>query len=155
MGNIFEALRELAEKEEEEIRAQINAGQAPSCPINPCLHPDVLESKTLDDFEGDCVGAIKMVISGLREGSNGNGMYKKTVIHAVAIKPIGKKVNRNWLKRQPRELLCIAPRNQRKGFGVAGRAGEEITCKQCKNLIERYQLNLCCDEELNRLIDCY
>lgn len=154
MGSIFDALRTLVEKEDEKMLAEINSGLAPSCPINP--QPSIIAQKTFEDFDGDCAGAIKMVLSGVQENSGCNGMYKKTVIHAITIKPINKKVNRSWLRRKPREFLCTPARSsRRKGFGTSGHAGREITCTQCKSLLSRYGLSLCTDKALNKLIDSY
>lgn len=112
------------------------------------IHPHIITEKSLEDFDGDCAAATKVVCP------SGDKNSQRVVVHAIAIKPINKKINRSWLRRQPRKFLCTPPRSQRMG-SAKGRIGAEITCKQCKSLIARYELSLCSDKELDKLIDSH
>lgn len=108
----------------------------------------------LSDFDGDFVAAYKIVISGLQPNSNGSGMNRATVIHGYSIKAI----DNGRYKRQPKQFLCVQPKNS---FGVTSRLypeGDphgEITCPKCYTFIKRHGLSQCRDPKIADLIDSY
>lgn len=93
-----------------------------------------------------CIG-YKDVLSGLSEGSDGNGMNKATVYHVTLMD----KLNLGKLKRNANDFLCTAPTgNNGKDWSVSRekavyhcdgdgyRYTPKPTCKKCLKLLERF-----------------
>jgi hypothetical protein len=152
---IADWIKELADEENAKILRAMNNYEYPSSPIDPdktlrqIAETERLNSLTLDSFEGDYTAAIKMRLSGLSERSHGNGMDKRTVIHAIAIKPI----SRSRFTRLPRQFVCGA--KSAREYGVGERVGCTVTCEKCNDLIQRHNLKPCNDKDLGRFIDSY
>ena len=142
----------IAEEDAKELEA-MNNHEYPSCSINPVAKlQEIYEQKnqkTLSDFTGDYTSAIKMRLSGLSEKSAGNGVDKRTVIHAIAITQISK----SRFTRQPRQFLCTT--KGAKEYGVGERVGDKVDCQRCKSIIQLHGLSVCNDEDLGRLINSY
>ena len=109
----------------------------------PRIRPEI------DEFPEDEAACRKLNLSGLSENSNGNGMKRNTVFHAIVLHPIDK----GRLKRTRYQFLCGA--SKRRSFGYDGRAENEVSCPKCKTAIERYGLSVCRDSRVNELISCY
>lgn len=74
-------------------------------------------------------GAYKIVLAGLRENSRGDGLNRRSVVHAMLYVDL----KRGRLQRKAGQLLCG---NNGGSFGIGMHDGE-ITCPGCKKIIER------------------
>lgn len=152
---IANLIKQIIDQEDAKTLSAISAHQYPSCPINPerqiaeQKEQERLNQQTLDDFTGDYAVAYKMRLSGLSEKSAGNGCDRRTVLHAIAIKPLSK----SRLSRQPYQFICGT--KGAKEYGRSSAIGCEVCCPKCRELIERHNLSACNDKELGRLIDSY
>lgn len=109
---------------------------------------DTTDDRSLSDFEGDVTPGFKIRLSGLSERSDGTGMNRSSVYHAIAIKPIKK----GRLSRSPGEFLCSRAGAK---FGHRAVPGGKIDCDDCHQKIIRYSLSLCRDEAIGRFVDRY
>lgn len=115
----------------------------------PYEEPAPVARPKLEEFPEDVAACQKLNLSGLTENSNGNGMKRNTVYHAIALNPIDK----GRLKRNRYDFLCGA--SKQRSFGYAGRAASDVSCPKCKAAIDRYGLSVCRDARIDDLISCY
>jgi hypothetical protein len=107
-----------------------------------------LPKRTLSDFSGDVAPAFRVVLSGLSERGNCSGMYKLSVVHAMALRPL----DSGRLKRSTRQFLCST---KDRGFGKNGAIGQAISCSVCRDRVQRHRLTVCSDRELSDLLRLY
>jgi hypothetical protein len=94
--------------------------------------------------------AYKVVLSGLSMNSAGNGINRRTVMHAV----LTESFERGRLKRKRGELLCG---NNRGSFDIAHPLTDDtpVTCPKCLDAISKVKKAQCMTQEspMNQQVD--
>jgi hypothetical protein len=80
---------------------------------------------------------IKDVLSGLKEGSNGCGVNRRTVIHIRLDEPL---IN-GRIKRIKGDFLCTTAKgNNGKAWSSQERENGKVTCKSCLELAAKWRV---------------